>query len=68
MILSGKDPDSIDDEELAPFYRRPKLVDNNIDNEELSDYVSVRLALIRVKALHKYREVCYNRDSQELNT
>lgn len=68
MILSGEDPDGIDDEELAPFYRRPKLVDNVIDNTELSEYVTIRLALIRAKTLHKYREVCYNRDSQELNT
>ena len=35
-----------------------------MDDEPLSDYVTVRLALIRVKALHKYREVCYNKDSQ----
>ena len=67
MILSGEDPDNIDDENIAPLYRRPKLV-HDIDSIEVSDYVTVRLAVIRAKALHKYREVCYNIDSQELNT
>jgi hypothetical protein len=67
LILSGEDPDNIDDENLAPFSRRPKLV-HDIDSTEVSDYVTVRLAVIRAKALRKYREVCYNRDSQGLNT
>jgi hypothetical protein len=32
-----------------------------MDDEPLSDYVTVRLAVIRARTLQKYREVCYNR-------
>jgi hypothetical protein len=34
-----------------------------MDDEPLSDYVMVRLAVIRARTLQKYREVCYNRDT-----
>ena len=35
---------------------------------ELSDEIKIRLLLIRVKTLHKYREKCYNSETQALNT
>jgi hypothetical protein len=57
-------PDELD---LQRGFGRPKIVHSQTD-DEVSDYVAVRLALIRVKALHKYREIYYNNDSQVLNT
>ena len=30
---------------------------------ELSDEIKIRLLLIRVKTLHKYREKCYNSET-----
>jgi hypothetical protein len=46
-----------------PVYRRPqefnKLRDE-IDDMDLSDEVRIRLAVIRAKTLHKYRELYYN--------
>jgi hypothetical protein len=55
LLLSGEDPNDIDDDELAPFYRRPELV-NEPESDEVSDYVAIRLAVIRLKALQKYKE------------
>jgi hypothetical protein len=60
LIISGYETD-IDDEDLATLYRRPKLVDEP-ETDEVSDYVAIRLALIRAKTLHKYREIYYNKD------
>ena len=65
----------IDDEDNGPpgpdeldahrGFNRPKLIHYSLDDDEpLSDYVTIRLAIIRAKALIKYREVCYNKDSQ----
>jgi len=63
-------PTDIDDEDEGPpgpdeldlqrGFSRPKLVHHEIDDEPLSDYVTVRLAVIRARALQKYREICYN--------
>jgi hypothetical protein len=45
-------PDELD---LQRGYSRPKLSKPFYD-DEVSDYVAIRLALIREKALQKYRE------------
>ena len=45
-------PDELD---LHQSYRRPKLSKPFYD-DGVSDYVAIRLALIREKALQKYRE------------
>jgi hypothetical protein len=59
--LQGTDPyDAPDDDFLcASSARKPKVVnpDPVDDDEELSDYVSVRLAVARARAMQKYREV-----------
>lgn len=60
MIISGYETD-IDDEDLAPFYRRTHVRDEpEKENDEISDYVAIRLAVIRAKTLQKYRELYYN--------
>lgn len=47
-------PDELD---LQVPYRRPSLVQNPVDvDEPLSDYVSVRLAVARARALERYRQ------------
>lgn len=58
--LDDGDDDGYDDTDLHVAYRRPNLVpcDDNCydhDEDELSDYVIVRLALARAKALACYR-------------
>jgi len=45
-------PDELD---LHRGFSRPKLSEPFID-DEVSDYVAIRLAVIRVRALQKYRE------------
>lgn len=61
--LIDNEEDDIDDWQLMPVYRRPqefnKLRDE-IDDMDLSDEVRIRLAVIRAKTLHKYRELYYN--------
>ena len=62
----------LDDEDYGPpgpdeldfhqGYKRPKLSKPFID-DEVSDYVTVRLAVIRAKTLQKYREIYYNSDA-----
>ncbi len=63
-IEDGEDPEEFDDLDLQRGYSRPRverrksiLTDEDDDDEELSDYVKVRLALARLKALKKYQEV-----------
>ena len=54
-IDDGEDgPPGPDELDLQRGFSRPKIV--NEDEPELSDYVLARLAVIRVRALHKYRE------------
>ena len=57
--LQGTDPyDAPDDDYIcSAMARRPKIVnpDNAVDNE-VSDYVAVRLAVARARAMQKYRE------------
>jgi hypothetical protein len=59
--LQGTDPyDAPDDEFLcASSARKPKVVNPDVvdDDEELSDYVAVRLAVARARAMQKYREI-----------
>jgi hypothetical protein len=59
--LQGTNPyDAPDDDFLcASSARKPKVVnpDPVDDDEELSDYVTVRLAVARARAMQKYREV-----------
>ena len=59
--LQGTDPyDAPDDEFLcASSARKPKVVNPNLvdDDEELSEYVTIRLMVARARAMQKYREV-----------
>lgn len=45
-------PDEID---LQRGFGRPKIVEDQFE-DEVSDYVAIRLAVIRAKALQKYKE------------
>ena len=51
------DDDGYDDIDFHVAYRRPSLIPCGVhcDHDELSDYVTVRLALARAKALARYR-------------
>lgn len=55
--IDDGDNDGYDDIDLHVAYRRPNLVpcDHHCDHNELSDYVLVRLAIARAKALDRYR-------------
>jgi hypothetical protein len=58
MILGGSDPsDVIDDEDIATGYRRRDLDKSKTFKpaNDLSDYVLVRLAVARAKAMEVYR-------------
>jgi hypothetical protein len=58
MILGGSNPsDVIDDEDIATLYRRRDLDKSKTlkPSEDLSDYVLVRLAVARAKAMEVYR-------------
>jgi len=59
LILGGSDPsNTIDDEDLITTYRRRDLdkSDKLQPDADLSDYVLVRLAVARAKAMAAYRE------------
>lgn len=49
------DPAGPDELDLQSPYRRPRIVEIPHDTD-ISDYVSVRLAVARAKAMAKYRE------------
>ena len=53
--IDDGDDDGYDDIDLHVAYRRPSLIPCDHDQDELSDYVLVRLALARAKALARYR-------------
>jgi hypothetical protein len=57
--ITDEDDDGYDEIDMCVGYRRPEIVHTNktTDNDELSPYVTVRLALARAKAMAKYREV-----------
>jgi hypothetical protein len=46
----------IDDIDLHRGYSRPKLIIVDLDSDDVSDYVAIRLAIAREKALRAYRE------------
>jgi len=58
LILGGSDPSStIDDEDLITSYRRRDLdKSDRIQPDDISDYVLVRLAVARAKAMAAYRK------------
>lgn len=59
MILGGSNPSStIDDEDLITSYRRRDLdkSDRIQPDDDISDYVLVRLAVARAKAMAAYRK------------
>ena len=60
--LNDVDPIDIefDDEALCTRYSRPKLVDNPDTDDDISSHARIRLAIARVKALQKYKEIYYN--------
>jgi hypothetical protein len=48
-----------------PAHRREykfNTLKDQIDDEPISDYVAIRLAVIRLKTLQKHREIYYNSD------
>jgi hypothetical protein len=57
--LQGTNPyDAPDDEFLcSSASRRPKVVPTDQPDDELSDYIQVRLAVARARALARYREM-----------
>ena len=60
--LRDTDPyDAPDDEYLcASTVRKPKVADPkpvDADNDELSDYVKIRLMVARARAMQRYREL-----------
>ena len=59
--LQGSDPyDAPDDEFLcSSLARKPRVqpFQPELDDEELSDYVKIRLLIARVRALEKYQEM-----------
>jgi hypothetical protein len=59
LIIGGSDPaDVIDDEDLITGYRRRDLDKSKTiqPEDDLSDYVLVRLAVARAKAMEAYRK------------
>lgn len=59
LSLDDNDDSDYDEIDFQVAYRRPELVEHKTqfdDDEPLSDYVTVRLALARAKAMAKYQE------------
>jgi len=59
--IDDNDDDGYDDIDFHVAYRRPTLIPcddkcHNHDEDELSDYVIVRLALARAKAIKLYQK------------
>lgn len=52
---SDDGPPGPDELDLQRGFSRPKIVEDQFD-DTVSDYVAIRLAVIRAKALQKYRE------------
>lgn len=55
-IDDNDDPAGSDELDVYVGYRRPSLVDDHSANDQVSDYVSVRLAVARAKAMSAYRQ------------
>jgi hypothetical protein len=64
--MNGEDDDTDDSELFATYHRRKEFnaLRDEIDDTEISDYVSLRLMMIRVKALQKHQEIMYNKNLQ----
>ena len=54
----GNDLPGPDELDLHVLYSRPRVVENHqeLNDDDLSDYVTVRLAIARAKAMAKYKE------------
>jgi hypothetical protein len=50
------DPPGPDELDLQSPYTRPRIVKPHDNDDDLSDYVTVRLAVARARAMQKYRE------------
>jgi hypothetical protein len=50
------DPAGPDELDLQSPYRRPQVVEKPQYNDDITDYVAIRLAVARARALAKYRE------------
>jgi len=50
------DPPGPDELDLQSPYTRPRIVKSHDNDDDLSDYVTVRLAVARARAMQKYRE------------
>lgn len=57
--LQGTDPyDAPDDDYISTSgIRRPKITKPKLEDDDLSSYVQVRLAVARARAMQKYRQV-----------
>jgi hypothetical protein len=42
--------------DLHRSYNRPRLITVEFDNDDVSDYIALRLAIARKKAMQAYRE------------
>ena len=53
------DDDSIDKTDLQVGFRRQEIANQieDLDNDDLSDYVIVRLAVARARAMERYHEI-----------
>ena len=56
------DDDGVDEVDFQVGFRRPELAkvldqQGDLDQDDLSDYVTVRLAVARARAMSRYREV-----------
>jgi hypothetical protein len=61
LELDDGDDNTYDEIDFQVAFPRPRIVENNTaeneDDAELSDYVTVRLAVARAKAMAKYRKL-----------
>lgn len=55
-VVDDSDDDDFDEIDFHVGYRRPELIPD-ADTDELSDYVIVRLAVARARAMARFREI-----------
>lgn len=60
------DPAGSDELDVYVGYRRPNLVKDQQSDDDVSDYVSVRLAVARAKALQAYRQKYCKADTETI--
>ena len=59
VVDDDDDDDGDDSIDVQVAYSRPRFnTPKDIDDVELSDYVKIRLAVARAKAMQKYYEKC----------